>query len=154
MINNFFINTLFLLFVLLSPMTGEAQNSGLSERFTPLREDVYRVGILSFFHETCTYCPAPAGLDVWLVVGDPTDEILGRTRGYTGEFEARMEAYGGVELVGIKSPAGTPLGGSSLSWNTAEVWEYFTEMFIEDLQAKKPLTESISPCMVQWLLPV
>ncbi len=137
MINNIFI--LIISFVLLSPMTVEAQSNGLSERFIPPREDVYRIGILSFFHETCTYCPEPAGLDTWLAVGDPTDEVLGRTRGYTGGFEARMEAYGGVELVGIKSPAGSPLGGSSLSWNTAEVWEYFTEIFIEDLQAKKPL---------------
>jgi len=135
--NTFLISFLLVVFI---TVTVDAQRENFqAERNIPLRGETYRIGVLSFFHETCTYCPVPADLDAWLAVGDPTDEILGRTRGYTGGFEARMETYGGVEMIGIKSPAGTPVGGSSRSWNTGEVWEYFTEMFIEDLHAKKPL---------------
>ncbi len=132
-----FANLLLLIFIW--TLTVEAQREFQNERNIPPRDETYRIGVLSFFHETCTYCPEPAGLDAWLAVGSPTDEILGRSRGYTGGFEARMEAYGGVELVGITSPAGTPVGGSSRSWNTGEVWDYFTELFIEDLNTKKPL---------------
>ncbi len=113
-----------------------AQN--LSERKIPAREKIYRIGILSFVHETCTYCPEPAGLADWLATGPASDRFLGRSTGYTGGFEARMEAYGGLELVGITSPAGMPEGGTSRSWNSKEVWDYYTEKMIADLSEKGP----------------
>ena len=110
----------------------------VSERHIPARGETYRIGILSFIHETCTYCPQPAELGDWLAAGPATDRFLGRTTGYTGGFEARMEAYGGVELVGITSPAGMPVGGTSLSWNSMEVWGYYTSRMIADLNEKGP----------------
>ena len=120
----------------LTPCLVSAQY--LSGRNVPLRDKTYRIGILSFIHETCTYCPEPAGLADWLATGPATDRFLGRTTGYIGGFEARMEAYGGVELVAVTSPSGMPVGGTSRSWNSREVWDYFTGKMIADLSAKGP----------------
>jgi microcystin degradation protein MlrC len=110
----------------------------LSERIIPARAETYRIGIVSFFHETCTFCPEPAMLEDWLATGQPTDRFLGGNNGYVGGFEARMEAYGGVEMVAITSPAGMPVGSTSRSWNSAEVWAYFTDLIIRDLKEKGP----------------
>lgn len=115
-------------------LTGQ----GVSERSVPPRQETNRIAILSFVHETCTYCPDPAGLPDWLATGPASDAFLGGSTGYVGGFEARMEAYGGVELVGITSPAGMPVGGTSRSWNSPEVWDYFTSRMIRDLQDKGP----------------
>jgi hypothetical protein len=103
-----------------------AYGQSLSERVIPVRDEMYRIGILSFMHETCTFCPEAAELTDWLAAGPASDHFLGRSTGYTGGFEARIAAYGGVELLGITSPAGMPVGGTSRSWNSREVWDYYT----------------------------
>ena len=118
-----------------SPLAAQ----GVSRRTIPLRDKVYRIGILSFSHETCTFCPEPATLADWLGTGPACDRFLGRSTGYTGGFEARMAAYGGVELVGITSPPGMPVGGTSRSWNVREVWDYYTQRMLADLTEKGPL---------------
>ncbi len=120
--------------------TGFSSDGPVAERLVPLREEAYRIAVLSFVHETCTYCPDRADLDDWLARGPATDEILGGGSGYgyIDGFEERMAAYGGVELVGITSPAGMPVGGTSRSWNSMEVWEYFTGKMVEDLHQKGP----------------
>jgi microcystin degradation protein MlrC len=110
----------------------------VAEREIPARQEIYHIGIISFSHETCTFCPETAGLHDWLAAGAATDKFLGQSAGYSGGFEARMEAYGGVRLSGITSPAGEPPGGSSFSWNSREVWDYFTEKMISDLKEKGP----------------
>lgn len=117
-----------------------AAGQAVAERDIPLRRQSFRIAVLSFVHETCTYCPSPAGLEDWLATGPPTDSILGGGSGYgyIDGFEHRMQAYGGVELVGITSPAGMPVGGTSRSWNSPEVWEYFTGLMKEDLVEKGP----------------
>lgn len=111
-----------------------------AERVVPLRQDTYRIAVLSFVHETCTYCPDPAGLEDWLATGPATDRILGGGSGrdYIGGFEERMVAYSGVELIGITSPAGMPVGGTGRSWNSMEVWNYYTEKMMADLDEKGP----------------
>jgi microcystin degradation protein MlrC len=126
--------------VLISLILGPATLSGqgVEERSVTPRQETYRIAILSFVHETCTYCPEPAGLSDWLATGPASDAILGSNSGYVGGFEARMEAYGGVELVGITSPAGMPVGGTSRSWNSPEVWDYFTSRMMRNLQEKGP----------------
>lgn len=115
-----------------------AYSQHTSKRHIPPRSETFRIGILSFSHETCTYCPDPAQLEDWLATGQPTDRFLGRSTGYTGGFEARMAAYGGVELIGITSPAGMPVGGTGRSWNAREVWDYFTGLIVADIQQKGP----------------
>ena len=124
--------------ILVSVCSCGSSAQGASERVVPPRQETYRIALLSFVHETCTYCPEPAGLEDWLATGPATDDFLGSSTGYIGGFEARMVAYGGVELVGITSPAGMPVGGTSRSWNSPEVWEYFTSRMIRDLQEKGP----------------
>ncbi len=130
----------FLVFALFPCFLADLSGQALSERNIPLRQENYRIAVLSFVHETCTYCPDPAGLDDWLATGPPTDKILGGGSGYgyIDGFEQRMAAYGGVELVGITSPAGMPVGGTSRSWNSMEVWDYYTGLMIRDLESKGP----------------
>ncbi len=123
-----------LLFLL--PLTLFSQR--VSERHVPPRDETYRVAVLSFVHETCTYCPEPADLDAWLATGEPTNRLFSTGSGYIGGFEQRMAVYSGVELVGITSPAGMPVGGTGRSWNTPEVWEFFTSTMIDELKEKGP----------------
>ncbi len=129
-------SVLFILIMLLISPALFSQR--VSERLIPSREGKYRIAVLRFSHETCTYCPDPADLGAWLASGGTTDRLLGRTSGYTGGFEQRMAAYTGVELVGITSPDGGPVGGSARSWNTAEAWEFFTSRMMDDLKEKGP----------------
>ena len=124
-------------------LTGIAYSlfaQSVAERNVPRRQDTYRIAVLSFVHETCTYCPDLASLDDWLATGPASDEILGggSGRAYIDGFEGRMVAYGGAELIGITSPAGMPVGGTSRSWNSREVWTYYTERMIDDLINKGP----------------
>ncbi len=130
----------FLLIVIVGSRSFCLMAQPTSERIVPLHEHTYRIAVLSFIHETCTYCPDRAGLEDWLATGPATDKILGGGSGYgyIDGFEERMAAYGGAELVGITSPAGMPVGGTSRSWNSMEVWEYFTGKMGEDLHEKGP----------------
>ncbi len=136
---NFFAFSL-MMALMITGLTNNLFAQPRAERIVPLRQDTYRIAVLSFVHETCTYCPSPAGLEDWLATGPATNEILGggSGRAYIDGFEERMAAYGGVELIGITSPAGMPVGGTGRSWNSMEVWEYYTEKMIEDLINKGP----------------
>jgi len=127
---------LMILLILYLPLCVLGQ--GYSERRIAPRKESFRIGIVSFMHETCTFCPEPATLEDWLATGPPTNRFLGETTGYIGGFEARMEAYGGVDLIAITSPAGMPVGSTSRSWNLPEVWTYFTDLIISDLKEKGP----------------
>ena len=117
---------------------SELFSQRMSERKVPSREETHRVAVLSFSHETCTYCPDPADLDAWFETGGTTNRLFSRGTGYIGGFEQRMAAYTGVELIGITSPDGGPAGGSARSWNSYEAWEYFTSHMMEDLKEKGP----------------
>lgn len=127
-----------LVFLIPAMVTLNSSAQKASVREIPLRQKSYKVGIISFPHETCTYCPDPAELEDWLGAGPVTDAFLGQVTGYVGGFESRMEAYGGVTLVGITSPAGMPVGGTSKSWNSKEVWKFFTSKMISELKEKGP----------------
>ncbi len=126
-------------FVVMIAIKGSLIAQRSAERAVPLRDETYRVAVLSYVQETCTFCPDPAGLEAWLGSGQPTARLLGGGGdGYIGGFEERMAAYSGVELVGITSPSGMPVGGSSRSWNSWESWIYFTDLMKEDLIEKGP----------------
>lgn len=135
---NIFLLRLILLILFFCHSLSPIFSQSLSKISVPPRSKVYRIGIISFAHETCTFCPEPASLDDWLATGPATDKLLGNVRDYIIGFESRMQVYGGVELVGITSPAGNPFGGISRSWNSKEVWDYFTIKIIEDLKQKGP----------------
>ncbi|MBE0673462.1 MAG: M81 family metallopeptidase, partial [Bacteroidales bacterium] len=130
--------SLILLFVII--LSGALHGQSLAERQIPTRDKTFRLGVLSYVHETCTFCPDPAGLQDWLASGQPTNRLLrgGDGDGYVSGFEERMVAYGGVDIIGITSPRGMPVGGSSRSWNSWESWVYFTGLMKKDLEEKGP----------------
>ncbi len=96
-----------------------------------------RVAVLTFQHETCTFCPGgDIGADDWLehLSGQ---EVLS-SGSYVRGFVAQAEDYGDMELIGLRSPSGV-FGGSSRSWNTREAYEEFVGRMIEDLRAAMPV---------------
>ncbi len=119
-------------------MNHMPQNNPSAHINYPLRKQKFRIAVVSFFHETTTFCPKPASLSDWLSTGKETDHLLCDRREYITGFESRMRNYGGVELVGITSPAGMPIGGTSLSWNLPEVWNYYVSKIESDLKKKGP----------------
>ncbi len=100
-------------------------------------EPRFRIAVLTFQHETCTFCPGgDIGVDDWLerLSGD---EVL-TSGSYVRGFVAQARDYGDMELVGLRSPSGV-FGGSSRSWNTQEAYEEFVGAMIEDLRAAMPV---------------
>ena len=64
--------------------------------------DEYRVGIASFSHETCTFCPRPTGIEEFEYYGPPLQgEQLLDADSYIRGFVKRISEYGGVKLEGI-----------------------------------------------------
>lgn len=96
--------------------------------------DTVRIGVATFSHETCTFCPVPTGIAEWEYYGPPVsgDSVLERGD-YIGGFVSRAREYGGVELVGILSPRGAK-GGSSGSWITKEAFDKYSYGIAEDLR--------------------
>jgi microcystin degradation protein MlrC len=96
-------------------------------------EPPIRLGVATFSHETCTFCPQPTGIAEWEFYGPPVrgSEVL-RAGGYIRGFADAAREYGGVELVGISSPRDAK-GGSSGSWVTAEAFDKYTAGMAEDL---------------------
>lgn len=93
-----------------------------------------RIAVVSFSHETCTFCPNETGIEEWEFYGPPKvgDDVL-KSGGYIGGFVERCKELGGVELVGIYSPRGAK-GGSSGSWITAEAFDKYSVAMAEDLK--------------------
>lgn len=130
---NFLVISMVVMFLLACTFTVTAQR--VSEVVFPLPQETFRIAVLGMSQETCTYCPAWAGVDEW---GKPTDKKVSLGSG----FERQIAAYGGVELVGILS-CSSPPGGSSRSWNTKESWDYVTGIMMKDLEEKGPFDGAI-----------
>lgn len=101
------------------------------------QEQNFRIAVATFSHETCTFCPGATTIEDWEYYGPPTRDILGSQRGYIGGFKTACEEYGGVELVGIRSPRNAR-GGSSGSWITQEAFDKYTQGFAADLRELGP----------------
>ncbi|MFP4488341.1 MAG: M81 family metallopeptidase, partial [Bacteroidales bacterium] len=71
-------------------------NSGNSSK-----KDAFKIGIATFSHETCTFCPRPTGIDEFEYYGPPLtgDEVL-NADSYINGFVSRAGEYGGVKLEG------------------------------------------------------
>jgi microcystin degradation protein MlrC len=97
-------------------------------------QDTMRIGIATFSHETCTFCPNPTGIEEWEFYGPPMkgEEVL-RSGSYITGFVDRAVEYGGVDLVGIYSPRDAR-GGSSGSWITTEAFDKYSYGMAEDLR--------------------
>jgi microcystin degradation protein MlrC len=97
-------------------------------------QDTVRIGVATFSHETCTFCPVPTGVAEWEYYGPPIrgDSVLERGS-YVEGFVSRAREHRGVELVGILSPRGAK-GGSSGSWITKEAFDKYSYGIADDLR--------------------
>jgi len=93
-----------------------------------------RIGVATFSHETCTFCPEPTGIGEWEYYGPPVrgDAVL-KEGGYIGGFVDAAKDYDNVELVGVLSPRDSK-GGSSGSWVTREAFEKYANGIVNDLK--------------------
>ena len=106
----------------------------------PPQQQMLRFAVMTFSHETCTFCPGgDSDVERWTRLRPPYvgDEIF--TAGsYIPGFVRAMQEYDDVELVGLESPAGV-WGGSSAAWTTEEAFEHFMGIMIEDLREAMPV---------------
>jgi microcystin degradation protein MlrC len=99
-----------------------------------------RFAVMSFPHETCTFCPGgDTTIDDWTKLRPPYigDEVF-NAGSYMRGFVAAAEGYSDVELVGLESPSGV-YGGSSRSWNTEESFDHFVGIMLDDLREAMPV---------------
>ncbi len=97
-----------------------------------------RIGVATFSHETCTFCPDPTGIPEWEFYGPPVrgNDVLNQG-GYIGGFVRAAKEYDNLELVGILSPRDAK-GGSSGSWITQEAYDKYANGIANDLKAQGP----------------
>jgi len=98
-----------------------------------------RIGVATFSHETCTFCPDPTGIAEWEFYGPPQrgEAVLGDGN-YIGGFVKQARQFDNVELIGALSPRGAK-GGSSGSWITQEAFDKYANGIADDLKANLPL---------------
>jgi microcystin degradation protein MlrC len=107
--------------------TGEAQKV---KRF--------KIGVATFAHETCTFCPRPTGVAEWEFYGPPErGEAVLDAGPYIRGFVSQVREFGGVDLVGLLSPRNA-VGGSSGSWITQEAFDKYTGGIVKDLEEQGP----------------
>jgi microcystin degradation protein MlrC len=102
--------------------------------------DAYRVAVIRYQHETCTFCPGgDTEIEDWTRIRGPLtgDEVL-RSGGFIRGLAQQAADYGDMELVGITSPYGV-FGGSSRSWNSEASFEHFMGLILADLQEALPV---------------
>ena len=112
----------------------------------------YKIAIIQFSHETCTFCPGgDTTIEDWTKrVPFVTGEQLLKSGGYTGGFVHQASLFEDVELIGINSPDRV-FGGSSRSWNTKKSFEHFMKIILDDLKSKLPVDAvQLSISMVRW----
>lgn len=100
----------------------------------------YRVAVMKFQHETCTFCPGgDVTVEDWNKAGPPVSgEALFGSDGYIEGFVRQARDYGDMELIGLTSPDNV-FGGSSRSWNTKETFDHFLNGMLEELKAQLPV---------------
>jgi microcystin degradation protein MlrC len=103
-------------------------------------DDTLRFAVMTFSHETCTFCPGgDSDIARWTRIREPYvgDEVL--TAGtYIKGFVAAAREYKDVDLIGLESPAGV-FGGSSASWSTEAAFNHFMDRMLEDLRESLPV---------------
>ncbi|MFH1574348.1 MAG: M81 family metallopeptidase [Acidobacteriota bacterium] len=100
----------------------------------PVTTQAIRIGVATFSHETCTFCPDPTGIAEWEFYGPPMEgEDVLRAGEYIRGFVDRAHEYGGVELVGVYSPRDAR-GGSSGSWITQEAFDKYSNGIAEGMK--------------------
>jgi microcystin degradation protein MlrC len=100
----------------------------------------FRVAVIKFQHETCTFCPGgDVTVEDWTKLGPPLkgDELL-RSDGYIRGFVRQADDYGDMELVGLTSPDEV-FGGSSRAWSTEQTFNHFMDLMLADLKDAMPV---------------
>ena len=97
-----------------------------------------RIGVATFSHETCTFCPRPTGVAEWEFYGPPRrGEAVLESSAYIRGFVSQIREFDGIELVGLLSPRNA-VGGSSGSWITKEAFDKYTGGIVKDLEEQGP----------------
>jgi microcystin degradation protein MlrC len=96
--------------------------------------DAIVIGVASFSHETCTFCPKPTGVEEFEFYGPPLSgaDVLG-DGGYIGGFVHGASEYQGVDVVGAYAVR-SARGGSSGSWITTEAFDKYSSGIVTALQ--------------------
>lgn len=96
-----------------------------------------RIGVASFSHETCTFCPNPTTIEDFEKGGVFYGEsVISRRQGIPGYVNGFIKAAMGeqdVELVGIID-ASRAWGGSSGSWLTRKCFDKYSYDIVEGLK--------------------
>jgi microcystin degradation protein MlrC len=103
-------------------------------------ESDFRVAVIRYQHETCTFCPGgDTEIEDWTRIRPVLqgDEVLD-SGPYIRGFVKQSREFDDMELVGITSPF-LVFGGSSRSWNSLESFEHFMGLILEDLHSKMPV---------------
>jgi len=103
-------------------------------------KDSLRFAVMTFAHETCTFCPGgDSDIERWTKIRPPFvgDEVLSAGT-YIKGFVAAAREYKDVELIGLESPAGV-FGGSSASWSTEAAFDHFMGRMLDDLRESMPV---------------
>ncbi len=114
--------------------------SCMREPVTHEDNDTLRFAVMTFSHETCTFCPGgDSDIERWTRIREPYvgDEVLSAGT-YVRGFVAAAREYKDVELIGLTSPAGVH-GGSSASWSTEAAFDHFMNLMLEDLRESMPV---------------
>ena len=110
------------------------------EQAIPQDTESLRFAVMTFAHETCTFCPGgDTDIEDWAGIRPPLvgDEVF--TGGsYMRGFVAAAREYQNIELIGLESPVGV-FGGSSKSWNTEESFNHYIGRMLDDLRAAMPV---------------
>ncbi|REJ76078.1 MAG: hypothetical protein DWQ47_10670 [Acidobacteria bacterium] len=110
----------------------------LVEARTSEGSKTYRVAVVRYQHETCTFCPGgDTEVEDWTRLRSMLegDEVL--TAGsYIRGFVKQAREYPDLELVGISSPYAV-FGGSSRSWNSKKSFEFFMGRIISEIRSNK-----------------
>ena len=110
------------------------------EPVTHKGNDTLRFAVMTFAHETCTFCPGgDSDIERWTRIRAPYvgDDVLSAGT-YVRGFVAAVREYKDVELIGLTSPAGV-YGGSSASWSTEAAFNHFMNLMLEDLRESMPV---------------
>lgn len=108
---------------------------------THAETDGYRVAVLQYTQETCTFCP---GGDTDIADRTrrmpfiPGEQLIQRERGFIGGFMHAAQHFDDIEVVGLNSPDFV-FGGSSRSWESRQSFEHFMKVILDDLRAKMPV---------------
>lgn len=103
-------------------------------------KQLYKVAVIQYAHETCTFCPGgDSEIKDWMRGGGVKQgEDLLNSSSYIKGFVERANDYGDMELFGLRSPVNV-FGGSSRSWNSEESFDHFMGMILEDVKKNMPL---------------